>query len=919
MAGQLLATKLFIPPAGKNLVERPRLSNRLDECLHPSCRLVVIAAPAGFGKTTLVTSWINNIHQPRSILTAEVAWLSLGEEDNDLNLFWLYVITSLQTLQAEIGRQAQSLLRLPNPPDMEATLATLINDLAQHAEPLVFILDDFHHVRNPAIHKSLAYFIEHEPSQFHVMIVSRTDPPLPLALLRGRQQLIEIRMADLRFTMDETSRFISQAMQLVLAGDEIDALNHHTEGWIAGLQMAAISLKNQSDKHAFISAFSGNDRYIADFLIEEVLEAQTPEIKRFLLQTSILDHLNAPLCEAVTGVQKSQEMLLGLERANLFVSPVDNHGEWFRYHQLFAELLRHKLLQTDGEKKVKILEHRAVDWLAKNGYIKMAVEYAVNYADYDLAARLLTLYGLQFIKDSSFITLLNLADRIPASLITQNITLTCILTHSAMATGRMLMADKLIQNMEQQLGVTIDEFIQKGEALELPPIVKAGLIELGVFRARICVDTFHLDQTFYLSEQLLPFLTPELDLETFGLNTRSNLHVSLLFTLGLAHMLHGDVSQAAQLLVESAREGRQSHNLDLEILSLGHLGDAQVLEGHLHEAQNTFEQTLSAAQELRNGTPFFRIAKAGLGNLFYEWNELDKAEDYFQAAIEHGLWWRNWENLLPGYTGMARIHASRGNWIAAYADLDDLLNNVQEKGGIVQTNVDAIRALISLRRGDFDAAERWAMAYEPERSCDYMVEWEEDALIGCRIWIVDNQTDRADKLLDRIIVEAGAAGRNKIVLEALCLRSLLYASIQKISEALAVLATCLAMAKPENYIRTFVDEGEPMAKLLYEAVLRGIQPGYTSQLLETFPVSALQAITSNIPQTKRSKLQELLSKREVEILRLIAEGYSNKEIAQKVCISLRTVKYHTTSIYTKLNVTGRVSAVSKARELGILD
>ncbi len=918
MAGQLLATKLFIPPVGKNHVERPRLLKKLDECLHPNCHLVVIAAPAGFGKTTLVTSWLKGITLRVDSLAPKFAWLSLGEEDNDPTLFWIYVIRSLQSLQAEIGQQTQSLLQITNPPELEPALAVLINELAQLPEPLVLILDDYHHVRSPAIHKSLAYFIEHEPAQFHVMIVSRTDPPLPLALLRGRQQLLEFRMADLRFTQDETTQFFNRAMWLVLADDEIDALNHKTEGWIAGLQMAAISMKNQSDQHAFISAFSGNDRYIADFLIEEVLEGQPIEVQRFLLQTSILDDLNAPLCEAVTGLQNSQEMLLGLETANLFIFPVDNHREWFRYHQLFAELLQHKLFQSDGEKKIKILERHAVDWLAKNGYIKMAVEYAVKYADYELATKLLTLYGPQFIKESSFITLLTLADRIPDSLIMQNITLTCILTQSAMATGNMQMADKLIQNMEKQLGVTIDEFLQKGEILELSPIVKAGLIELGVFRARICVDNFHLDQTFYLSEHLLPYIVPELDQEPFVVNTRSNLRGSLLFTLGLARMMHGDVSQAAQLFVESAREGRQSNNLDIEILSLGHLGDAQVLEGRLHEAQSTFEQTLSAPQEVLNKTPFFRISKAGLGNLFYEWNELDKAEDYFQAAIEHGLWWRNWENLLPGYTGMARIHASRGDWTAAYADLDDLISNVQEKVGIVLTNVGAIRALINLRRGDFEAAERWAVAYEPERSCDYMVEWEEDALIGCRIWIVDNQTDRADKLLERIIFEAGAAGRNKIVLEALCLRALLYASIQKSSEALAVLATCLAMAKPENYIRTFVDEGEPMARLLYEAVRLGIHPEYASQLLEAFPTPSSQASEGNMPK-KKSKLRELLSKREEEILRLIAEGYSNKEIAQKVCISLRTVKYHTTSIYTKLNATGRVSAVSKARELGILD
>ncbi len=917
MPTPLMATKLFIPPPGKSLVDRPRLISKLDECLEPGCRLALVSAPAGFGKTTLVSTWIHHIELSAAPARVEFAWLTLDEGDNDPLLFWLYAISSLGVHREEIGQQTKSLLQLPNPPDIETALAILINDLAQVPNPLILILDDFHRVRYPAIHKSLSFFVDHLPAQFHVIVVSRTDPPLPLALLRSRHQLVEIHMTDLRFTQEEAATFITRVMQVVLNYQEIGALNQRTEGWIAGLQMAAISMKTTADLLTFISEFSGNDRYIADFLIEEVLEGQSEETQRFLLKTSILDHLQAPLCQAVTDYQKSQEMLNTLEKANLFISPLDNRREWFRYHQLFSDLLKHKLINMYSEKEVRELEHRAVDWLAKNGYPQMAIEYAVKYADYDLAASLLTDHGSQLIKESAFITLLSLAERIPEPLITQNITLSCLLTHSAMATGRMQLADHLIQNVEKHVGVTIIEFIQKGDLLNLPPLVEAGLIELGVFQARTSVDTFHIDRTFYLAEHLLPYLTRDRDVEPFALNPRASLRASLLYTLGLAHMMHGDVSRAAQIFVESANEGKQTHNLDLEILSLGHLGDALLLQGRLHEAEKTFEQTLMAPEEILNKTPFFRISKAGLGNIFYEWNELEKAEQYYQAAIEKGQWWRNWENLLPGYTGLTHIHTILGDWEAAYADLDGLLSNVQEKEGIVQGSVEATRALVNLRRGNIDAAERWADAYEPERSCDYMVEWEEDALVACRVWSLRGQTGRADKLLERIIAEAEAAGRNKIVLEALCIRATMYASMHKKTEAMAVLAKCLVMGKPENYIRTFLDEGQAMSRLLSEAVRSGIQTEYASRLLQAFSPSTAP-VAGRAPHEMLPYLVEPLTVREIEVLRLISEGYPNKEIAQKLHISLRTVKYHTTNIYTKLNVSGRAHAVAKARNLELI-
>ncbi len=918
MSATLLATKWFLPPVGKSLVVRPRLLEKLTGGLLPGCRLTLVSAPAGFGKTTLISTWAASHKFSGGRPSPLVAWLSLDEGDNDPILFWSYVITSLQMQKEGLGKQALNLLQASRPPDLEGSLATLVNDLAEIPHPFLLILDDFHHAHDPAIHRSLTYLIEHAPPSFHAMVLSRTDPPLPLALLRGRGQLLEIRMADLRFTPDETAFFLNQIMQLGLSRVDIDALSQRTEGWIAGLQMAALSMHEESDRHTFVTIFSGGDRYIADYLVEEVLQRQPVEHQRFLLQTSILNHLNAPLCDAVTGRLDSQMMLNALERANLFILPLDNRREWFRYHQLFAELLQRRLLQSEGEQTLKTLQRRAVDWLAANGFLKLAAEYALRYADFELAASLIISASDLFYQENDCNTLLNMADRLPKEAIRKNLTLACILAHAANVTGQVHKAEKLIQDTEKELGVTIDEFLRRGEDLELPPLAKASLIEMGMISARLQVDTFHLDRTFSLAEHLLPYLTPERDNEPYVYNPPSKLRGPLMFTLGLAQKLHGDVLLAAQTFGESAAEGQRAHNLHIEALSLGHLGDAQAQQGRLHEAQRTFLQTLDLPQEILRGTPFIGISHAGLGNLAYEWNDLDMATQHLQIAIDQGKWWRNWENLLPGYSGMARIYASRGEWQAAYGAVDDLLANTPESKGIVQSCAGSLRGLLDLRSGNLDAAERWAEAYEPERPCDYLVEWEAASLVGCRIWISRGQAERTGRLLGRILNEASSAGRDWRVLEALCLQAILFDGTQREPEALSVIRSALEMAKQEGYIRTFIDEGQPMAKILDAAVQGGIHPEYAGRLLAAFPGTPLRPPAAwDVPKSKPA-VNEVLSERENEVLRLVAGGLTNKEIAQKLHISLRTVKYHTTSIYTRLGVNGRAQAAVRARELGLV-
>jgi LuxR family maltose regulon positive regulatory protein len=398
MPQPLLATKLFIPSPAKSLVLRARLLERLDESLNPAGRLTLVSAPAGFGKTTLIGAWAGSLRQAKSQEPRRVAWLSLDEGDNDPVVFWAYLIAALQTQAEEIGTQALTWLHAPQSPDPRAAVAVLVNDLAQIPGCFVLILDDYHVIRLSSIHDSLAFLIERMPPQFRVVIVTRTDPPLPLALLRGRGQLLEIRLPELRFSDDEAYSFLSRGIASTLSQNDAARLNAKAEGWAAGLQMAGASLRGQANIEAFIASFSGNSRYILDYLIEEVLNRQTSAVQDFLLTTSILDRLSGPLCDhllaapgtetgAASSATGSREMLRQLEDSNLFIFPLDDERYWYRYHRLFADLLTKRLGQV-APARVGVLHSRASQWFEDNGFVDRAVEHAFKARDYDRAARL---------------------------------------------------------------------------------------------------------------------------------------------------------------------------------------------------------------------------------------------------------------------------------------------------------------------------------------------------------------------------------------------------------------------------------------------------------------------------------------------------------------------------------------------------
>jgi LuxR family maltose regulon positive regulatory protein len=901
----LLATKLHIPPARPNLVARPRLLERLDQGL--AARLILLSAPAGFGKTTLLSAWLAEF-------PSSVPWVSLDTGDNDPVAFLNYLIAALRTIEPEIGERARQVLRSPQPPSIESILAMLINELCTLAEDVVAVLDDYHVIDTSAVHDIIAFLLEHLPLRMHLVIATRVDPPLPLARLRARGHLSEIREADLRFTTEEAAAFLNQTMGLRLSAEDIAALEACTEGWVAGLQLAGLSLQDVADPHAFVTAFRGDDRYIADYLLEEVLQRQPVEFQQFLMQTSILDRLGGPLCDAITGRRDSQAVLNTIERANLFLISLDSRREWFRYHHLFASLLRQRLLDTAGPETVQQLKRRAWQWYAEHDRILDAVDYALDCGDYDPAAALIEQLGQELFLGNELNTLLQWSRMLPDQVIATHPRLNVMAAWAAHATGHPQQCERFVQMIEEAVGITVEDFLGSFPTPQgISALQKSALIEGAVIRSRLAVDRLDLERTFSLGERVLPYLTRERDEEPFVHNPPSILHNPQIFILGLAHKYRGDLPTAAQYMSEAEKEARPNEVIHIVALSLGHLGEVQTLQGCLHQAEETFQHALRIAQSyLPHLSAFFGMASVGLGNLAYEWNDLMAAGDHLNAGLELGRLWNSWECLLPGYVGLARLHHARGEWEGACAALDELLGLPEHSAQIVRPIVEAWRAQFALRQGDIAAATRWATTFDPQARDELCLRWEQSGLVQARLWLAQGKVTEARQLLDRLLADAEKGDRKGRIIEILNLQALVLETQHRRDAALQILLKAVTLAELEGYIRVFLDEGAPMMELLRQAGSRGIAPQYVSKLLSEFDRLPGAA---PIPQ---QPLIEPLSERELQVLRLVAAGKSNPEIAVELVLAVGTVKAHTSNIYGKLGVRSRTQAVARARELNLL-
>jgi LuxR family transcriptional regulator, maltose regulon positive regulatory protein len=892
MTVPLLTTKFHIPATRARLVPRPRLRERLAEALARDHSLILISAPAGFGKTTLLSDWLRHLALP-------AAWLSLDAADNDVARFLTYVSAALLNLQPDAETLA-AILPAASRPDTESWLTALINDLSSSAQTGVLVLDDYHVIDNVAVHEALAFLVDHLPAQLHVVIASRTDPPLSLARLRARDQLIELRAADLSFTPIESAVFLNEIMRLNLTQADIAALAERTEGWIAGLQMAALSLQGRVDRSGFVQAFTGSHRFVLDYLIEEVLERQPIDLQNFLLQTSILDQLTAALCDALTGRTDSQVVLQQLEQANLFIVPLDDERRWYRYHHLFADLLRSRLLQAQPD-LIPMLQQRAGEWYARHGLLAEAMQAAVAAGDVDGVARLAEENVIALMDHGELSKLADWMNAVPPEVRRARPWLCVAHAWAAMYTGQMAAIEPCLQEAERVLH-------EHGADQD------ARLVgHIATIRSNVALLTGADDQAVELACDALQALTDK-DYLARGCALR---------VLGLTYRTDGDLDTALILLREASDMSRLAGDSHLAITVLHDLGLTEFLRGELQPALTTCQEGLRLVEDHRQRgggqLPATGYLYSLMGRVLCEQNDLETAANYAHASVALSRHWELAEVLADCYVDLSVILRTRGELDAALEAIRAARLTAQRLSEWYVFMIEPYEAHIHLARGDLAAVAAWAARQQNVTDFGRNVYTAHNGLTLARVLMAQRRYGEALPVLEQVLRSSEIVQVNDHVLEALILEALVFQGQHRIDQAVSVLQRALVLGEPRGHVRVFVDEGAPLGDLLRRAAARGIAIEYVDRLL-----LALQA-----DQDRRERhlhptaanvqpLSEPLTDRELEVLRLVAIGQSNEEIAATLIISSETVKKHLKNIYGKLEVHSRLGAVNRAREAGCL-
>jgi LuxR family maltose regulon positive regulatory protein len=898
MALAILTTKLFIPPVGPAIVPRPHLLERLDEGL--TRKLTLISAPAGFGKTMLLSEWIGQRELP-------AAWLSLDDSDNDAARFLAYVVAAVNTISSAIDNTILSELHLPQPQSVRQALHALTNQLAGISNQFVLVLDDYHVIQTQAIHDALTFLLDHLPPRMHVIIATRADPPLPMSRLRGSGQLIELRAADLRFGLEEVKEFLGQATGLALPQEDVAALTAYTEGWIAGLQMTTLTLQGQQDVSGFVRSLAGSNRYILDYLSEEVLQRQQEDSQAFLLQTSILGRLCSSLCEAVTNHHDSQIMLENLERANLFVVPMDDERCWYRYHRLFADLLVKRLHQVQPD-RVCELHRRASIWYERHDNSPEAIEHALLANDHERAGRLIETITESMWGRGEHATLLRWLNTLPDSLVHSWPQLCIVQALAFFMAGRFEETDRHLQIAEDLLNLPSHESGALVAHGRLSHQEQAGMIAT----VRALMASFQGDTSTVIqrARQALDYL-PE-----HNVIWRSNAAVAL----GNAHTLRWEWSAAHQAFTQAHTAGKMTGNFYQMLLAAVKLATIQVYQGQLQQSMALCQQYAQRLNEV--GMPQVAIAGslfAVYADILREQNRLDEALIQVNQSIKISAQANHIAGTMVGYLTLAKILLSKGDWSGVDEAIDhfDRLtppNDVipiwiigsgvywKTRVWITQGRWGAIEQLFEeFEVGKDDPAVESGGVY-PEFGKDLaFIHW----------LIVRRELEEAAARLESMHRVATSTGSVWFEIEIAILQALVFHAQHDVERAMTIFERALALAEPEGFFRMFVDRGFSMPALLYEAAARGIAPNYTGSLLAALPFS-------EIASKQRSLIVEPLSEREIEVVRLMAAGASNPEIAQQLVIATNTVKKHINHIFGKLSVTSRTQAVARARQLGLL-
>ncbi|MEO6142499.1 MAG: LuxR C-terminal-related transcriptional regulator [Dermatophilaceae bacterium] len=914
MTGALLETKFHVPRLRRALVARPRLSERLSRGADSA--LTIVSAPAGFGKTTLLAEWLATAATDGR----SAAWLSLDQRDNDPTLFWTYLVAALKTAQPRVGAGALSLLQSPQPP-IEAVLATLLNDLGAISNEVVLVLDDYHVIESRDVQDGMAFLLEHLPAQIHLVIASRADPALPLARLRGRGELVEIRAADLRFSPDEAAAYLNGVMGLVLTAQDVDALEVRTEGWVAALQLAALSLQGRDDAAGFIAGFAGDDRYIVDYLVEEVLQRQPQNVRSFLLKTSILTRLNGSLCDAVTAQDGGKAMLDALDRGNLFLVQLDDRRNWYRYHHLFADVLQAHLLDEQPD-EVPDLHRRARAWYEQNGERSEAIRHALAGDDFARAAALVELAIPAMRMSRQEATLRHWIEALPGELVRVRPVLSVGYAGALLLGGDLDGVEARLEDAERWLDSTTDT--HRG------PEASSGMVVVDDEEFRRLPETIELYRAAQaLARGDVPG-TVRHARKTLALAPREDelRRASAAGLLGLASWTSGNL-EAAHRAYSDCMAGlrRAGHLADTFGCAIA-MADIRLAQGRLGEAMRTYEQALQHAPG--HGGPVLR----GTADMHVGMSEIHRERDDLYAATQQLL--RSQElgehaglaqNPHRWRLAMARIREAQGDLGGALELLDeaervyvsDYFPNVRP--------IPAMRARVLVAQGALGDALSWAREQDLSADDDLGYLRESDHVTLARVLMAqatEDRTERAERslheagqLLERLLKAAEEGGRTGRVIEILVLQALAHQRLGDIPDALAALESALKLAEPEGYVRVFADEGPPMAALLRAAARaaqgeqKGIAPSYVRRLL-----AAIDKTGDHRPV--QPGLIEPLSERELDVLRLLATDLDGPDIARQLIVSLSTVRTHTQNIYAKLGVNNRRAAVRQAAALDLL-
>jgi LuxR family maltose regulon positive regulatory protein len=835
--------------------------------------------------------------------------VSLDEGDNDRTRFLVYFVAALQTIESGIS---ETVLHAPQPPPIESVLTELINEIAAVEQNFILVLDDYHVIEAPSVHNALTFLLDHLPPNMHLVITSRSDPLLQIPRLRAKGQMTELRAENLRFTTQEATRFLNQVMGLALSRDDVLSLETRTEGWITGLHLAALSIQDTEDAAGFISAFTGDDRYIVDYLVDEVLAQRPTGTQDFLLQTSILNRMTGSLCDAVTGQEGGQELLERLDQANLFIVPLDNRRRWYRYHHLFTNLLRQRLDEATNSEEINILHQRASQWYEENDFLIEAVEHALATEDYDNVIRLINLGASELLMQSQQNLLLKWQDEIPGELVASHPRFCMIMAWAWIAMGHPGEAEDCLQLIEGSLGIEMVELFSERDRVEkIDPAVQSALVEIAVLRIEMAIEQGDIPQVFKLSRLVLPYLEGEE--RPYLFNQQKDSRNVVLFVLGLAYKISGKLSQADEALSQAALLAQERRNVHLVSGSLGHLASVQSMQGHLRKAVSTCQRGLKLVQELvGERSPMSGLIHAELGNLLYEQNDLKAALHHLQEGIDVAKPWGYMDAFLHGYTGLARVRAAQGDWEGAFATLDELAELGEGNPAMVMPAVESHRALLWIAQGKVDAANRWVLdaGLDPEGEINYHRLGE--MMVVARVLIARGAHSEAVDLLTRMMDTAEAAGWLGKVIEMRVLLAMAHQAQGERDESMDALEQVLNSTKPEGYVRVFVDEGDPMAALLRAAETRDIAPDYIPKLLAAFETDNVQVEPPSV-----TSLIEPLSERELEVLRLLKTELSGPEIADQLMIALSTMRTHTQNIYSKLGVSNRRAAVRRAEKLNL--